>query len=331
MRFAHPEVLGFLVAWALLAAFLAYRHRARAAMAAAFARLPMLQRLLEGREPRRTALRLGLVLLGGALGVVALAGPRWGVRMERVETRGTDVMFAVDVSNSMAAQDFQPNRMEAARRELRELMGLLQGNRMGLVAFAGAAFTFSPLTTDAGAAELFLEGVSPEAVPIPGTALGDALRAAMDRFPSDSSGGYVVLLTDGEDHHSDPLGAARAAAERGIRVIALGIGTPEGEAVPEIDARGVPIGQLLDAEGQPVRSSLDEKTLQEIARITDGAYFRVQPGGDAARQAAEAIRQGETRALDARNESRHTERFQLFLALALALVLAGRLLPEARS
>lgn len=331
MRFAYPDQLGWLLAWLALGLFLVQRNRARAAMAAAFAQLPMLRRLLEGREPRRTALRLGLVLLGGAVGVVALAGPKWGLRMERVETRGTDVMFAVDVSTSMAAQDFSPNRMEAARRELQELMRLLQGNRMGLVAFAGAAFTFSPLTTDSGATELFLDGVSPAAVPIPGTALGDALRAAMERFPADSGTGYIVLLTDGEDHHSDPLGAARAAAQRGIRVITLGIGTPEGDAVPELDAQGRPMGQLVDEGGEPVRSRLDEKTLQEIARITDGAYFRVQPGADAARQAADAIRKGETRALDARNESRYQERFQLFLALAVGLILMGRLLPEARS
>lgn len=331
MRFAHPEQLLWLLAWLAMVLFLVQRNRARAAMAQAFARLPMLRRLLEGREPGRTALRLGLVLLGAALGVLALAGPRWGLRPERVESRGTDVMFAVDVSTSMGARDYSPDRMEAARRELRELARLLAGNPMGLVAFAGSAFPFSPLTTDSGATDLFLDNLDLGSVPIPGTAIGDALRTALERIPTGDTGGYIVLLTDGEDHHSQPLEAARACASRGVRVIALGIGTPEGEAVPEVDAEGRPAGELLDEEGKPVRSRLDEETLREVARITEGAYFRVQPGSDAAEGAAAAIRQGQTRALDSRDENRLRERFQVFLALGLGLVLAGRLIPEARS
>lgn len=324
MRFAQPESLLWLVPWLGLALFVLLRERDRRARAAAFAQVPMLSRLVRGHDPRRVAVRLGLVLAGGALGLVALAGPRWGLRPERVETVGVDVVFAVDLSASMNARDLPPSRLEVARLELSDMIRRLEGNRLALVGFAGRAYAFSPLTTDTGATDLFLETLSPRTIPIPGTALGDALRAALDRFPPQGPGGFIVLLTDGEDHHSDPLEAARQAASRGVRVLAVGIGTPSGGRVPDPEGEG----SLRDEEGREVVSRLGEETLQEIARITGGSYLRLSPGGEAARRVVQAVRGGQARTMDSRLENRLRERYQVFLALALGLILAGRAMAE---
>ena len=328
MDFARPEQLWWLAPWLGLALLVLFRERARRALTSTFAASAMLGRLVWGRDPRRVTLRLGLVLLGGALGLVALAGPRWGLRPERLEVRGVDVVFAVDLSASMNATDLQPSRMEAARLELGDMIRHLEGNRLALVGFAGRAYAVAPLTMDSGATELFLEGLTPDAIPIPGTAIGDAVNAALDRLPEEGEEAFVVLLTDGEDHHSRPLEAAREAAKRGVRLLAVGIGTPEGGTVPDPGQEG---RDLRDAEGRAVRSRLDEPALRQMAALTGGLYVRLGPGGAASRQGVEAIRAGQARTLEARTESRCGEPYQLFLALAVALILAGRLLPEAQA
>ncbi len=328
MDLARPEHLGWLAAWLALALLVTFRERARRALAATLAAPAMLGRLVRGRDPRRIDLGLGLVLLGGAVGLVALAGPRWGLRPERTEVRGVDVVFAVDLSASMSATDLPPSRIEAARLELGDMIRQLQGHRLGLVGFAGRAYAMAPLTMDSAATELFTEGLGVDAIPVPGTALGDAVRVAVDRLPEEGEEGFVVLLTDGEDHHSQPLEAAREAARRGIRLLVVGIGTPEGTTVPDPDQGGQ---DLLDAEGRAVRSRLDEATLREMAAASGGLYTRLGPGGTASRQVVAAVRAGQARTLEARFQERRVERYQVFLALAVALILAGRLVPEVRS
>lgn len=328
MDLVRPEQLGWLVAWLGLALLVLFRERARRALASTLAAPAMLGRLVEGRDPRRAALRLGLVLFGGAVGLVALAGPRWGLRPERLEVRGVDVVFAVDLSASMKATDLPPSRIEAARLELGDMIRQLEGNRLGLVGFAGRAYAFAPLTLDSGATELFVEGLDPEAIPVPGTALGDAVRVALERLPDEGKEAFVVLLTDGEDHHSQPLEAAREAARRGVRLLVVGLGSPQGAVVPDPGQGGQ---ALRDAEGRVVHSRLDEVTLRQMAALTGGLYVRQGPGGAACRRVVETVRAGQARTLEARIQSRRVERYQVFLALAVALILAGRLVPEVRA
>lgn len=326
MQFQEPGQLWWLLAVAAFGLFAARREQARRRLLAMFAEAPMLARLASDYSPGRA--RIGIVLLVGALAslVVALAGPQWGTRMVTVQRQGIDVVLAVDCSASMNAEDVKPSRLQVARRELGELVKQLEGNRLGLVGFAGTAFPFCPLTLDISATHLFLEQLSENVMPVPGTALGDAIRTASGLFPTDDANKKVIiLLTDGEDHHSNPLEAAKEAAKAGITVHTVGIGSTAGQPIPE---REGPRGETYvhDDAGRMVMSRLDEATLKEIARLTGGLYTRVgDTGTDALAPVVTAINGAEKGRLSETLQQRHLERFQVFIAAALALLALERM------
>ncbi|MBI3926595.1 MAG: VWA domain-containing protein [Armatimonadetes bacterium] len=328
MTFARPELLLCLLPLILLGLLLLARERGRARLLGRFMQEPMLVRLAQGYSASRAYLVLTLELLGLAVLVVALAGPQWGAEMVKVESKGLDVIFAVDCSHSMLARDFAPNRMEAAKRELGLLMERLRGNRMGLVGFAGQAHVFCPLTLDLGATRLFLEQLDDNAVPIPGTAIGDGIRACLDLFGKDADGAsrVIILLTDGEDHHSEPLKAAEEAAQRGVTIFTIGLGTAEGARLPDPQAAQ---DFLRDDEGQVVVSRLGEKTLQEIARLTGGTYQRAE-GPDPLAPVVDAIQRMERRKLEERLHLQYEERFQIFLGVGLGLLALARIVAARR-
>jgi len=195
-----------------------------------------------------------------------------------VKRRGNDVFVCVDTSLSMSAEDVAPSRMEAAKRSLGLMVSQLQGDRVGIVAFAGRAFLQCPLTLDVDAARMFLDAVGVGTAPVPGTAVGDAVRTALARFPRGAqTKKIIVLLTDGEDHDSNPIGAAEEAKKAGAVIFAVGLGTPQGEVLRERDASGGLTGFKKDEKGETVMSRLDEATLARMAEITGGKYWR---GGD---------------------------------------------------
>ncbi|MBI3563715.1 MAG: VWA domain-containing protein [Elusimicrobia bacterium] len=257
-------VPGLAAAWGLLAWGAARRRR----VAAALGREAVLARVAEDAavaRRRAAVLRLGAL----AFAFLALAGPRWGVDL--VETRGSarQVVVAVDVSLSMRAADAKPSRLERAKSSLSLLLDQLRGDRVGVVAFAGDAQVVCPLTADVDAAKDLLNALDVGAVPVPGTAIGAAIRVAaaqLGRYPGAKT---VVLLTDGEDHGTDPVAAAREAAASGVRLYAVGIGTPEGEPIPLEGG-----GYKKDKRGGTVVSRLGERTLADAAAATGGAYYR---------------------------------------------------------
>ena len=269
--------------WGLLAWGAARRRR----VGSALGREAALSRSAEEAGSRRrqsAALRLAAL----ALLMVALAGPQWGIDL--VETRGAarQVVVAVDVSLSMQTPDVKPSRLERAKASLSLLLDQLQGDRVGVVAFAGDAQVVCPLTSDVEAAKELLGALEVGAVPTPGTSIGGAIRLAtamIGRYPGSKS---VVLLTDGEDHKSDPLGAAKEAAASGVRVFAVGIGTPEGEPIP-LDGGGY----KKDLRGSTVVSRLGESSLEMIAKAAGGEYFRSSPGEDEITEIAARIKEGE--------------------------------------
>jgi len=215
---------------------------------------------------------LSLVLIA-----LALAEPQLPGKSVFVRKTGIDIVLAVDVSRSMLAEDIRPNRLEKAKLEMQDLVEKAKGDRIGVLAFAGEAFVQVPLTLDRNAAKIFLKTLSTEAIPEQGTMIGEAIRGAMSMFHDDTGAGKaVILLTDGEDQGSDPLEAAKEAAKKGIRVYAIGFGTQQGEMIPVRQGSGVSFKR--DLKGKTVISKLDEKTLQEIANITKGAYYRSQKG-----------------------------------------------------
>ncbi len=228
-------------------------------------------------RPKRL-IKEGLLVLALLFLVVSLASPQLPGSTVLVKRKGLDIVIAVDVSMSMLAQDIQPTRLEKAKLELQDLVEKAEGDRIGIVAFAGEAFVQVPLTVDRSAVKLFLKTLDPSLIPTPGTYLENAIHLARDLFvEEETEHKVIVLLTDGEDQGSKPAVAARMAAKQGIKIFPIGIGTTAGEMIP---LRG-PDGKVefkRDARGNIVVSKLDEKTLKEIARITGGTYYRSQKG-----------------------------------------------------
>lgn len=311
---AVPVLLG---AWALLA----WADARRRAAAAALGRADTLARVAEDAAAgRRRAAVLRLSAL--ALVFLALAGPRWGVDL--VETRGAarQVVVAVDVSLSMRAADVKPDRLERAKASLSLLLDQLRGDRVGVVAFAGDAQVVCPLTADADAAKELLNALEVGAVPVPGTAIGTAIRTAAGMLSRYSGAKTVVLLTDGEDHGTDPVGAAREAASSGVRLYAIGIGTPEGEPIPLEDG-----GYKKDKNGSTVVSRLGEKTLAAAAEATGGGYYRSSPGQDEIADIVAKVSAGDPSRGPAGTSTRWRDRYAWPLTLAILLLFAEMALP----
>lgn len=260
---------------------------------------------------------------------VALAGPLLGHKLVEVRRQGVDVFIALDLSRSMLAEDVSPNRLQRAQQELAALVDELSGDRVGVVAFAGSAQIACPLTTDRDAAKMFLSYLTPQSVPVPGTNLAEALRAAIRAYPKGSEGFRVlVLLTDGEDHHSSLDEAVNEAKAAGVKVLAIGFGTAAGEPIPQRDDRGQVHGYVKDRQGATVVSKLDEAALQKIASATNGAYWPAHQGVLEAQALTQLIDQMQKRDLSAGQYGSHENRYQAFLLLALLLLFTALWLPE---
>lgn len=322
MRFAEPHQLAWLVLWGGLTALFVWRELRKRGLLTRFASHPMLARLASDYSPTRAFVRLAFLSLAGLALILALARPQWGLKLEKVEQQGLEVVVAVDLSKSMNATDYAPDRLSVAKRELGVLVKDLAGNKLGLVGFAGSALTFCPLTLDDGATGMFLEQMSENVMPVPGTAIGDAVREASKLFSNEGEdhSKVILLLTDGEDQGSDPIGAARAAAREGIVIYALGLGSTEGTRL-----EGVQSGS-----GEPVVSKLDEKTLKEMCSLTGGEYFHLDEGGNATQDLIAALGQVEKKRIDSQMARRYTERYQGFLGFGLTLLLAEQMLRGRR-
>ena len=281
-----------------------------------------------GGQLTRTVLMLAAVVLL----VTALARPQFGDRVDTVRREGQDVVVALDLSASMKAEDVAPNRLAAAKLAVGRLIERLDGDRIGLVAFAGEAFVQSPLTLDYAAAALFLNAMEPDLVPVPGTDLGQAIEVALDGFgePGERSR-QLVVITDGEDHEGAIDAAVERAADEGVRVHAVGMGSTEGVPIPSFDESGAPNGFLRDDEGSVVTTRLDDVTLQRVADRTGGAYYHAAAGSGAAfDRLVEELTGGEGGEIESREVTRYEEQYQIFLGLALLLLAAEALIPERR-
>jgi Ca-activated chloride channel family protein len=296
----------------------------------------LVARPLWGRVVRRTSdrwqwLRAALLLIGAAGIVVALARPQWGIVRERVEREGVDVVLVLDTSGSMATADVAPSRFFLARQALLQLVSRLEGDRFALVAFEGEAYPLVPLTLDADAVGLFLDTAEPGIVPAPGTSVGVGLAKGLSAFVDEERRNKVmVLVSDGEDLEGDVDAAVRAAKEKGVVVQAVGVGTEAGQPVPETDADGKVTGYKRDESGNPVVSRLQMQTLEAIARGTGGQTFRITPTDTSLSRLAAAIEGLEQKSFAQEWSYRRKERFQVPLAVGLAFLAAGLLLPVPR-
>lgn len=295
--------------------------------------------------------RIACAGLGAACVVLALARPSSDPKPQPVQRVGRDVMFVLDVSRSMLAQDVRPSRLERAKLGVRDAIDVAEGDRIGLIAFAGSAVLKSPLTSDYSFIRMALDDTTPGSVGRGGTAIGDAIRSAVAILRPESSDAEtnpkvtsekdradrsktIVLITDGEDHETNPLAAAKAAAEKGIRIVTIGVGSElDGAAVPlppQLNSRGVVVEQrgVATIEGREVRSRMDPSTLRQIAEATPGGMFLNVGTGNIDLDALyrQLLRTSGPRIEEKASTIRYTEWFQVALALAIALLSVEMLL-----
>ena len=330
MRFAHAQLLWFLAVLPVLGLFALWRLRAgRRALARTLGPL-MAERLTRHLSAHAREARLALALLALAFLVLGGARPQRGTQYVSAKRMGGDVLFALDVSESMLAEDLKPNRLQRARHEISAILDRLKGDRVALVAFAGEAFLQCPLTLDYSAARMFLDYMTPDLIPQPGTNLAAALRTAVRAFSKEGEGvRAVVLITDGEDHEGDIDAAAREAHDAGVRVFAVGIGSSAGEPIPVRDGTGTIKGYKKDRSGTVVLSRLDEAVLRRIAEETDGVY--VQAGGTLGlRRVTDAIEGIQQREFEGGMRVLYEERYRYFVWPALVLLLLESAVPLRR-
>ncbi|MEK7291475.1 MAG: VWA domain-containing protein [Planctomycetota bacterium] len=237
-----------------------------------FASVELLQKAGLSINKKRQWLKAILIIVGVLFLIFTLIEPKWGYHWEEVEKKGIDIVIAVDTSRSMLADDVKPNRLEVAKREIEDLLNVLEGDRVGLVAFAGSAFIYCPLTSDYGAFRLFLNDLNTNIIPLGGTAIAEAIRKGISTFEANSKNHKaIILITDGENHEDDPLKAASMAKEQGIVVYTVGVGKKDGSYIKVKDESGNEV-LLKDRQGQVIKSRLDEIALNKIALETGGLY-----------------------------------------------------------
>ena len=325
-RFANSEYLYLLLLIPLLAILYALVARRRRHLLAKFGNLELLKGLMLDFSRGRLRLKFVLYLLAFACVVLAAARPQFGSKLREEKSKGVEMMLVVDVSNSMLAEDFEPNRLERTKYAIGKLFEGLQQERVGLVAFAGEPKVQLPITSDYRMAQAFAKRLSPTLVGEQGTAIGKALQLATLSFSSQSEQSRViVLITDGENHEDDAIEAARIAKEQGIRIYTIGIGTPEGAPI-KINGEFV-----KDEDGQMVVSKLGEQMLEQIASITEGAYVRATKQSIGLEEIVKSINEMEKRELSTVRYEEYNEQYQYLLAVALVLLLLDNFILSRRN
>ena len=329
MTFAVPQLLWLLLVLPpAMVAFFWWSWRKRQTLMTRFIQARLLPGLVTGISPARQKLRLACLIVAVACLIVALARPQMGFVWQEVKQRGVDIVVAIDTSKSMLAADVAPNRLTRAKLAALELMQLAKSDRLGLVAFAGSAFLQCPLTIDDAAFRQSVDALDVNSIPQGGTAIAEAIQTALTAFKENENHKVLVLFTDGEDHDSGAVEAAHKAAEAGLRIFAIGIGTAEGELLRIRDIKGQS-DYVRDEQGQVVKSHLNEDLLREIAGASEGGFYLPLRG-------AKTMDALYSQGLAQLPKSEHQEKFvkQYFdryhwpLALAIVLLLIEMLLPE---
>lgn len=286
----------------------------------------LVNQIMPSYSKAKVWVRLSFFSLGFLFFVIGLSRPQIGAKLKEHETKGAEIMIVLDVSNSMLAEDYSPNRLERAKLAISRLVDKLRDDRIGLIVFAGNSFVQLPITTDYVSAKMFLGSINTESVPVQGTAIGEAINTAVRSFSAQSEKSRaIIIITDGENHEDDPVAAARQAAEMGIRVFTIGVGSPEGKPIP-MD------GELLkDKEGNIVVTRLDEKVLQEVAAAGNGVYVRAGNSEFGLNPIIDDIRKMEDEKYSSVVFEEYDEQFMYFLGIALLFFVIEMLIGDRRS
>lgn len=322
-RFENPVF--FLLLLALPLAFVIMRYSAKKAEKK-FAEWGGIENIekLTGSSLKASPAGYILLSLASVFLIIALANPQWGSKKETLKRKGTDVFLALDISKSMYAKDIEPNRMERAQQFARKLMGELQGNRIGLIIFAGNAYMQAPLTTDYNALEMLISNASPDLAPTQGTALGAVIDLAMRACENDAAAEQhrksVIIITDGEDHEDDAESIAGEAAGKQISIFTVGVGTTQGAPIPVRDDNGNE-SYLKDNEGNTVQSKMNTEVLTSVAQAGGGEFYDMG-NGNALKSLVSKIETLEKQEFEQRSFSTYESYFQIPLAIGLILLIA---------
>lgn len=317
-RFAQPEYLLLLILVPLLIGLFVWntiRHKRKLRQ---FGSMELLVQFMPNVSTVRPQVKFYMQMAALVLLVVALARPQFGVKEQIVKRQGIEVMVALDVSNSMLAQDVQPSRLERSKQLLSKLVDGMNNDKVGLVVFAGDAYTQLPITCDYVSAKMFLSSISPSLVARQGTAIGSAIDMAIKSFGASESQASraIILITDGENHEDDAIGAAKLAKEKGIHVFVLGIGKPEGSPIPVEGSMSF----RKDRQGNVVVSKLNEDMCRQIARAGDGMYVRVDNTGNAQQVLQNELDKLAKSEVETKVYADYNEQYQSFVLLALLLL-----------
>lgn len=287
----------------------------------------LVEKLMPSYSKAKVWLRLSLFAIAFMFFILGISRPQMGAILKEHKTRGAEVMVVLDVSNSMLAQDYSPNRLERAKLAISRMVDKLRDDRIGLIVFAGNSFVQLPITTDYVSAKMFLSSISTESVPIQGTAMGEAISTALRSFSAQSDKSRaIIVITDGENHEDDPVAAARQAAELGVRVFTIGVGSPQGTMIPMGD------GQYLeDREGNPVVTRLDEKVLQEVAEAGKGLYVHAGNREFGLDPVIEEISRMDDEEYNSIVFEEYDELYMYFLAVAFFFLVLEMLIGDRRS
>ncbi|MBN2543724.1 VWA domain-containing protein [bacterium] len=329
VRFANVQIFYLLIGIPLLILLFVLLEKQRRRILQLFGNFELLSRLMPGVSPKQRHWKMALIVLAFMFLILALARPQIGTKLEKVKREGIDLVIALDVSESMLAEDVKPNRMSKAKYEVASIINKLEGDRIGIVTFAGDAFLLCPLTTDYGAALMLLDAVDTKIIPEQGTSIGRALEVAHKAFVEKERKHKVLLLiTDGEDHETEPQKIAEEMGKEGIKIFTVGIGSTKGVPIPIYNEYGNQTGFKKNRKGEVVTTRLDELTLEKIALMTEGKYYRATPGQAELDDIYDAISKMEKKEFEQKKFTQFEDRFQYFLAVAILLLLAETFIPE---
>jgi Ca-activated chloride channel family protein len=306
--------------------FLVWRRNALAR----FGEWAIVRQLLPEASTPKLILKFALAMVAAGFLVLTLAGPQTGSRIEKAHRKGIDLMIALDVSNSMLAEDIKPNRLERSKQSILRLIDQLDGDRIGIIVFAGKAYTQLPITTDYAAAKLFVSAISTDIIPTQGTAVGDAIARAIASYGETKNNKAIIIITDGEDHQGSVLEQAEAAAKAGIAIYTIGMGLPDGAPIPVYNGK-VMTGFKKDGSGNIIVSRLDEALLQQIATVGKGIYVRASNSEAGLRPIMEEIGKIQESEIESRQFTDYESRFQYFLAFAILLLIMDLFIFEKKT
>lgn len=318
-RFAHIEMLWLLLLIPVFTAAYIALVRRKQRQLRQFGDPELMAELMPNVSRTRPAIKFALLMVALALLIIASARPQYGQKEKTVKRQGIEVMFALDISNSMLTEDVAPNRLDRAKQMLSKLIDQMVDDKVGLIVFAGEAYTQLPITCDYVSAKMFLNTISPELIRVQGTAIGDAIMTSIRSFGSEDSDASraIILITDGENHEDDAIAAAKAANEKGIKIFVVGIGKPDGSPIPIPGTNNF----RKDRAGNVVVSKLNEEMCREIAAAGQGMYVRCDNTNTATRALQKELNTLATSEFETKIYADYNEQYQGFVVLAFLILL----------